>query len=532
MAPNRTTFGGIQMTHYRAILSWLSLLMMAVICTGCLYSHSPSVSFRRADSPPVSQCSSGTCDSGACSTDCGESCSSGRNCASADCCVTSDHVRVTMQCPTKVTNCQEIEVKLYAKALGDVAEVEVITYLPCNVEVIDASCPMDISHDRAVWKIDRMCRGDDRCATLVLRPHCDGKLVCGLTVSALPMATLPCCVGTPMLSICKTGPKSCVVGCPVTYDITVKNNGRAVAECVEIVDHVPPGLEHRSGQSKLRNRIGNLAPGDSKNLSICFTAIKGGLQCNRVTATSKNCGNASAECSTYIAEPQVAIRKTGPTAQFVNKMATYDIVVTNTGDTPLHHLVVTDLAPPATRVVEAPEGRVTGNRVVWMIDELSPSEEHGFKVTLQGIQDGVHCNQVAVRSREGAQAHGEFCTDWQGHAALLIEVVDTEDPLVVGGRTKYKVGVVNQGTASEKNVRLVAKFPAGVEPVHAYGDTQGTVAGHSVHFAPYPELHPKQSVTYFIDAKALAEGDQRLRVELHSDLLETPVVEEESTFVY
>jgi hypothetical protein len=64
------------------------------------------------------------------------------------------------------------------------------------------------------------------------------------------------------------------------------------------------------------------------------------------------------------------------------------------------------------------------------------------------------------------------------------------------------------------------------------GATEGTVAGRTVTFAPFPVLQPKQQLMFSVRAKAVAEGDARVKVKLTSDLLKTPVVEEESTHVY
>jgi hypothetical protein len=47
-----------------------------------------------------------------------------------------------------------------------------------------------------------------------------------------------------------------------------------------------------------------------------------------------------------------------------------------------------------------------------------------------------------------------------------------------------------------------------------------------------PRLGSKQSVTYTITGKGVAEGDHRLKVIVTEDQLLAPVVEEESTRVY
>jgi hypothetical protein len=51
-------------------------------------------------------------------------------------------------------------------------------------------------------------------------------------------------------------------------------------------------------------------------------------------------------------------------------------------------------------------------------------------------------------------------------------------------------------------------------------------------FAPLPSLAPKQEITYQVTVQADRKGDQRIRVQLLNDDMQTPVTKEESTRVY
>ncbi len=121
---------------------------------------------------------------------------------------------------------------------------------------------------------------------------------------------------------------------------------------------------------------------------------------------------------------------------------------------------------------------------------------------------------------------------WKGQAAILIEVVDTPDPILVGEQTTYTIRVTNQGTADDRNIKIVANFAKQIDPVSAAGATAGTVSGKNVTFAPVATLAPKQSVQWTITAKGASTGDHRLKVEMTSELLTSAVTEEESTHVY
>ena len=143
-----------------------------------------------------------------------------------------------------------------------------------------------------------------------------------------------------------------------------------------------------------------------------------------------------------------------------------------------------------------------------------------------------HCNGASVATAEGLSADAEACTLWKGYPAVLIEVIDTVDPLLIGETTTYVVRVTNQGTANDTNVNVTCRFPAQITPTAANGSTQATVNGKTVNTKPFPVLKPGQVIEWRVEAKAQSVGDSRLKVDLNTDLLKTPVVEEESTHVY
>jgi len=126
----------------------------------------------------------------------------------------------------------------------------------------------------------------------------------------------------------------------------------------------------------------------------------------------------------------------------------------------------------------------------------------------------------------------DACTEWRGYPALLIEVIDTEDPLLVGEETTYVIQITNQGTAPDRNVTLDVQLPSGFSVVSAVGDTRGTITGNNINFAPYAVLNAKEIIQFRVVAQAVAIGDGRFRAQMKSDLLKTPVPEEEATQVY
>ena len=50
-------------------------------------------------------------------------------------------------------------------------------------------------------------------------------------------------------------------------------------------------------------------------------------------------------------------------------------------------------------------------------------------------------------------------------------------------------------------------------------------------FAPISTLNPRQTVKFRVDAKGKESGDARVIVEVSSDAIKTPIVQQESTIV-
>ncbi len=229
----------------------------------------------------------------------------------------------------------------------------------------------------------------------------------------------------------------------------------------------------------------------------------------------------------------IDIVKSGPAKQFLGKTAKYDIKVFNTGDTALTSLTITDNAPTNTVIVSAPGAQVVGNQATWTLGSLAAGKDQNYNITLKALQAGTWVNNVGVNTAEGLKDAASAKTLWLGFAAVLVEMVDDPDPLLVGGETTYTLKVTNQGTAADQDIKVVVNFPEQITPTSAGGQTAGSIAGGKVTFAPLATLPAKAVATWTIKAKAAKPGDGRVKAEITTRLLkDNPVTEIEATQVY
>ncbi len=414
----------------------------------------------------------------------------------------------------------------------NVAQVMVHTYLSDEVDYEKSSPPAHVQGRHLTWSFERMAANEAKELEVWVRPRAEGHQKHCATVQALPIGCVSTFIGQPTLRLTKEGPERSTVGSRVHYRVAVENVGTLVARNVVVTDQVPKGLEGPGKLDSLEYVLGDIHPGELEQIEVELIALRRGRVCNLATAKSDNALQVSDEACTLIVEPRATLTKTGPSKSWVGKTAPYQLTVNNPGDTVLTNIVVSDRAPLGTSIVDAPGASISGDEARWNIASLDPNASRTFTISLKGHESGTRCNEATVTASDGIQEQATFCTEWQGHAALLIEVVDTEDPLLVGSTTTYRITVRNQGTAADHNVFIVAEFPTGLIPVDASGRSKGTIRNQMARFAAYPVLEQGEAIEFFIKVRASATGDHRVKVDLFSDLLKRPVTEEESTHVY
>lgn len=415
---------------------------------------------------------------------------------------------------------------------GDLKDVAIQVLLPSGVEYVKSTPEGKRNGTVLEWREAALKKCQAQRYTVTVKATGNGPI----ELCAQAIATAQLCYKSAVIkaaiAIRKSGPAEALLNSVVPYTIEVSNPGSAPARDVVVTDIVPEGMTHESGKTTLSYPLGTLEPGATRTLYVLLTAAKRGTFVNKARVETSNAGNAEATAPTVVVLRDYTLEKTGTAEQFVNKKATYTITLRNTGDVALKNISVQDQAPGETRILAAEGAKVYGNAATWVVEQLNPNESKQFTLTLTSAILGTHRNRVASITPDGLQRTAAADTLWKGMPALLIEVVDTEDPLTKDEMTTYDIRVTNQGTERDHNVQIVAELPEQLEIVTVGGATEGTVAGRTVTFAPFPVLQPKQQLMFSVRAKAVAEGDARVKVKLTSDLLKTPVVEEESTHVY
>lgn len=341
-------------------------------------------------------------------------------------------------------------------------------------------------------------------------------------------------VVAPRLEITKRGPAEVLLCDPIPYEFVITNTGSGTVRGVVVSDQLPSGLQTADGLESFQFTVGDLGPGQSKAYQVTARATRAGSYSNTATAAAQGGVTATSNSvGTTVREARLAISKSASQRQFIGRNIRYEITVSNPGDVAVTDVVLEDRLPGGTAFVSASHnGVASGDSVRWNLGTLAPRASTTVELVANAQGKGVVRN-VATASGRCAQAVSATAeTEITGIPAILLEVIDVEDPVQVGGETTYVITVTNQGSAADSNVVIAVTFESNMQATAAGGATAGTAQGQRVTFAPLGQLAPGQQVQWQVRARALGEGDHRIRVALTSDQLTRPVEETEATNLY
>ncbi|GEM_PF-1005710 len=450
----------------------------------------------------------------------------------SDCHVQTELIDMRKMLPTDVAVDEDFEAVIEVMALQDTQSIVVQDVIPDPVGYLRSTPPADVFHHRLTWRFDDVRAGEKKTIKIHLRALREGDITGCAVVNVTPRGRLITEVGEAVLNITKNAPVRARKGEEVLIKTVVENTGSVAARNTVVTDVVPRGLDHHTGQRTFTYNVGDLLPGESRAIEATFRAIDTGQLCSRAVATADFTPQVMAEACTLVEAESVSLTITGPETRVVGKHANYVAKLTNSGETTLTNVALALAAPAAIRLVEAPDATLSGNRATWLARRLEAGETRTYNYRVVSAIVGTHCTALTSACAEGLEASGEGCTEWTGKSAILLEVIDTADPVVIGAETSFVIKVRNQGSAPEESIVVIAEFPPEFEPMKTQGPTVADMLGQVVTFRPYARLAGHETIEYSIRARAKVAGDARLSVKLSSRLLDPPLVEEESTQVY
>ena len=437
--------------------------------------------------------------------------------------------------PTEVILGQDYDYVIKVTNLTDGAlENVVVNETPDSNLKISSSSPSGRANDgRYSWNLGNL--GPNASKTISIRASATAvgsvEACCDVNWDAVVCSTTK--VVQPKLSLVKTGTEETLVCDPIVYKLTVTNGGSGQARNVVINDNLPDGVTTLSGKKSVRINVGTLDAGQSKNYSIRCKATKTGTFRNTAEASAAGLKAKSGTVTTKVTAPKLAIEKTGTRKAFIGRNINYTIKVTNTGNGVAKDTVVTDPVPAGTRFLTASDGgALNGDVVTWNLGTLQPGASRTLTMRVKAGGEAMVRNTATVKAYCAEAVSATHETSITGIPAVLLEVIDVEDPIEVGQNVTYVITVTNQGSRADTNIRIVANLEDAQEFVSTSGATRGSHSGGTITFEPLPSLAPKAKAVWRVTVKARAEGDIRFAVRMNTDELKRPVQETEATNFY
>ena len=415
----------------------------------------------------------------------------------------------------------------------DVVDIVVVEHLPANFKFVKTSTPVKQDGNKLMWTIGKLA--SDETARLVVTGMATNTNC--LTHCSTVTYVVPTCANVavvePKLKLVKTAPAEVLLCDPIPVRFVVTNTGTGAAQNVTISDTLPVGLQTGAGKNSLSFDAGTLDAGQSREFTATLRAEKTGSYVNKAVAQSASGLKAEAQSTTVVRQPILTITKTAPEMRYLGRDVSYVITVANKGDAPARELMVEDQLPAGVDFVSASNGgRASGGKVRWSVDALAPGQSMMFNVTVMPKAAGTFTNRVAAEASCAAGVTASVQTVIAGIPAILLEVIDLEDPVEIGQQTTYVIKATNQGTAPGTNIKIVCVLEDNEQYVSSGGVTPGSVDGKTITFAPLASLATKDAATWRVVVKAVKAGDVRFTVIMNTDELTRPVQETEATHLY
>lgn len=387
------------------------------------------------------------------------------------------------------------------------------------------------------WDLGSLEPHEARDIRIMARAKEAGSINTCSTVSYNTQLCMSIPVVQPALALAVRGPEEILLCEDLEYVYTVTNTGSGAARNVLVKSQLPMGLETKDGKNAFSSKLDALGAGESKELKILVRATQRGVYDH--TASASAMGDLSAKAGvvkTTVREPVLELTQTGSKKEYLGRDLTFEIQIKNVGDGIARDTWIEEVVPSGTSFKSATAGGLLSKgHITWKLGVLKPGDVRKVQYVLGPTRPGTFNAHAVAKADCADGVKAVAATEVAGIPAIMLEVVDLEDPIRVGDTETYVISVTNQGTAAATNVRIVCNLPKNVEYVSTTGTTAasaGVLASGRLELAALPSLAPKAKASWKVVVRGMQAEDTRFHVVLTSDQLTRPVEETEATYFY
>jgi uncharacterized repeat protein (TIGR01451 family) len=433
--------------------------------------------------------------------------------------------------------------------VGQPAEYTLVVRNACNIPVqqvlvrvrvpagltTNATEPKAITENNIlVWDLGTLLAKQEKNLQMKLVADAKGDVMPQAWVTFTGSSVMQVKIREPKLILKAAAAEKVMIGDAAAFTLTVSNPGDGAADQVKIHAVLSEGLEHARG-NKVDFEIGNLAAGETRSVQLICATKTGGSQKCEGAAEADGGLRASDTAAVDVIMPRLDLQLTGPALRYLERKALYTLKVTNPGDAPATNVTVSDVVPAGFKVLAASDGGrhdFSTRTVSWFLGEIGAGQTREVKMEVQAINPGEHKHKATAVAARGLRSESELMTRVEGLSALLLEMVDTEDPIEVNGDTAYEIRVTNTGSKTETDIKIVATIPDKMQFKSSQGPVRFREEGKTIVYEPIERLAPRADAIFRINVKALEPGTVRFKIQMTSTNLVEPVIKMEATRIY
>ncbi len=407
--------------------------------------------------------------------------------------------------------------------------------IPSNFNFVNSNPTARHEENKLIWEINSLEPKAIRHITVTgMASYAESLKHCTTVLTPVIPACTSVAVIEPRLKLIKNVPSESLLCDLITMRYIVSNEGTGTVPNVRVMESLPTGLHTTEGRNDLIFEAGNLGPNQSREFSIELRPTRTGRYISKAVASSTTGLRAeSNETTTIVSLPILSISKTGPEKLYIGRPVSYEIVVSNVSEVPARDVVVEDIIPEGMTAVKATAGaKLTDSKLVWELGALAPNSSETLRISYTPTKPGTLMNGATATAYCAEAVTASVRTVVTGIPAVMLEVIDLEDPVRIGNRATYMISVTNQGSADSTNIRIACILENNVQYISSAGATTSSVVGDTVRFLPLGSLAPKDKAIWRVVVAAVKPGDVRFKVIMNCDELSRPVEESEATHLY
>jgi hypothetical protein len=373
------------------------------------------------------------------------------------------------------------------------------------------------------WTFERLPGSNQAVAPIMLTAAAPKNFPVAMEWTLLPLAELAHInVKAARLELALEGPSEVQFGKANTYRLHVRNPGNAIARDVEVA---LTAEQYGSSSSS----IGDIGPGSEETIDVELTFNqRGAIEIAAAAQAGANL-TADSKISVLVRKAELAAAIASPQLVYHGTPVPVKVTIRNTGDAKAENVVATVKLPSGAKPVNLPpSARFENGEIRCTVGTIVAGASSDISFTARLQQQGANAFSLVCTDAADNLAKATSSTRVEAIADLVLLVSDPVAPAPVGAEVAYELTLTNRGSKAAKNVRVVAQFSNGIEPLRGEGPNFKIVPGQ-LFFDAIPSVEAGETIRLKVLANATEGGMHRFRAEVRTDEAQMRLVQEEST---